>query len=99
MIKMASRSYSKWMIAANCGLGWGTIYMSIYYHEAAYVAVAGYSFIAAIAAYYMKVGHNDLKETLNAISSTRSDAAPPLTDPTAIPDSTGGTTNVSISTQ
>jgi len=100
MIKMASRTYSKWMVAINSVAAWGAIFYSIYQHEAAYVAVAGFSFVAGLGAYYMKVGHNDLRETLNAISSTRTDAAPPMDqNSTPLPDPIGGTTNVSVSTE
>lgn len=70
MIKNSRRAFSKWMVALNSILAWVTMIYSIYQHESAYVAAAGFAFIAGLGGYYMNVGHRDLKETLNAISSS-----------------------------
>lgn len=70
MIRKTRRTFSKWMVAINSILAWVTMIYSIYEHESAYVAAAGFAFIAGLGGYYMNVGHRDLKETLHAISSS-----------------------------
>ncbi|MBZ9874975.1 hypothetical protein LB542_29520 [Mesorhizobium sp. BR1-1-9] len=58
-------------------LAWIALFYSIYSAQAS-VAVAGFSFIATIAAGYMGIGHMDLRQLLTALK--------PGTDYGAVPE-------------
>ncbi len=60
MIPKSSRTFSKRMVIVNCMLAWAAIFLSIFYAQAAYVAVAGMTLIAALGGFYMNVGAKDL---------------------------------------
>lgn len=70
-MKKSSRTFSKRMVIVNCMLAWAAIFLSIVYAQAAYVAVAGMTLIAALGGFYMNVGHKDLVTMLTAISQKR----------------------------
>lgn len=66
MIPKSSRTFSKRMVIVNCLLAWAAIFLSILYAQAAYVAVAGMTLIAALGGLYMGVGSRDLSMLLSA---------------------------------
>jgi hypothetical protein len=45
------------------------MYYGVYQHEAVYTVPGGFTFILGIGAYYMHIGHSDLKATVEAVSS------------------------------
>lgn len=69
MIKKSSRTFSKRMVIVNCALAWGAIFLSIVYGQAAYVAVAGMTLVAAIGGFYMNIGHKDMIAMIASIGS------------------------------
>lgn len=71
MIRKTRRTFSKVMVGLNTILGWGSIYYAISTNQSTYYGVAALSFIAGLGAYYMSVGHSDLKATLSAVSSSK----------------------------
>lgn len=70
-MKKSSRTFSKRMVIVNCILAWAAIFLSIIYSQAAYVAVAGMTLIAALGGVYMGVGHKDLVTMLTAIGQKK----------------------------
>lgn len=72
-MKKSSRTFSKRMVIVNCFLAWAAIFLSIVYSQAAYVAVAGMTLIAALGGVYMQIGHRDLVTMLNAIGQKKED--------------------------
>lgn len=72
MIPKSSRTFSKRMVIVNCVLAWAAIFLSIFYAQAAYVAVAGMTLIAALGGVYMGVGNRDLAMMLSAFNPSAS---------------------------
>jgi cytochrome c biogenesis protein CcdA len=82
MIK-SKRTFSKRMVVVNCILAWAAIFLSIIYAQAAYVAVAGMTLIAALGGIYMGVGHQDLVKILATFGPRAADYTytPQVTEP------------------
>lgn len=70
-MRKSSRTFSKRMVILNCFLAWAAIFLSILYGQAAYVAVAGMTLIAALGGFYMNIGHRDLVTMLSAIGQKK----------------------------
>lgn len=81
MIPKSSRTFSKRMVIVNCALAWGAIFLSIIYGQAAYVAVAGMTLVAAIGGFYMNIGHKDMIAMIASIGSAA------ITPPPSTPES------------
>jgi hypothetical protein len=71
MIRKTRRTFTKAIVGLNYILGWGSIYYAIGTNQSTYYGVAALSFLTGLGAYYMKVGHDDFKATLTAMSSSR----------------------------
>jgi hypothetical protein len=56
------------MVIANCGLAWGAIFASIFWAQAAYVALGGFAMVAILGGQYMGVGHKDLQLLIRSLS-------------------------------
>lgn len=77
----ASRTFSKWVVLANCALAWGAIFASIFWAQAAFVALGGFAMIAVLGGQYMNIGHRDLRLLMSALTpSTPSYFAAPQYD-------------------
>jgi hypothetical protein len=63
-----SRTFSKRLVVACAVLAWCALFYAIYAGQPT-VAVAGFSFIATIAAGYIGVGHLDLRALLSAATA------------------------------
>jgi hypothetical protein len=74
-----SRTFSKRLVVACAALAWCALFYAIYAGQPT-VAVAGFSFIATIAAGYLGVGHMDLRALLTA-SATPDYSAPYQPEP------------------
>ncbi|ATU94103.1 hypothetical protein [Phyllobacterium zundukense] len=72
----ASRTFSKWMVIANCALAWGAIYASIFWAQAAFVALGGFAMVAVLGAGYMGIGHRDLQLLMGALTPSSVAYAP-----------------------
>lgn len=64
----ATRTFSKWMVIANCGLAWCAIFASILWGQAAYVALGGFAMVAVFGAGYMGIGHKDLALLMRSLA-------------------------------
>ncbi|MBZ9808111.1 hypothetical protein [Mesorhizobium sp. ESP-6-2] len=80
-----SRTFSKRLVIACVVLAWVALFYSIYSAQAS-VAVAGFSFIATIAAGYMGVGHMDLRQLLTALKQGADYGAVPEPPPIEMRD-------------
>lgn len=60
------RTFSKRLVVASVTLAWAALFYAIFAGQPT-VAIAGFSFIATVAAGYMGVGHLDLRQLLSAL--------------------------------
>ncbi len=70
----SNRRFSKWMVGLNSLLSWVAIIYSIKEHESAYVAAPALAFLLGIGAYYMNIGHRDLKEMMSSVNAKSTEA-------------------------
>ncbi len=66
----ASRRFSKWVVLANSTLAWGAIFASIFWAQAAFVALGGFAMVAVLGAQYMNIGHRDLRLLVGTLTPT-----------------------------
>lgn len=81
-----TRTFSKRLVVACAVLAWCALFYAIYAGQPT-VAVAGFSFIATIAAGYIGVGHLDLRALLSA--ATARDSYQPDPPPIEMRDPNG----------
>ncbi|PBB94986.1 hypothetical protein [Mesorhizobium sp. WSM3862] len=62
------RTFSKRLVVVCAALAWCALFYAIYAGQPT-VAVAGFSFIAAVAGGYMGVGHMDLRALLTSLAA------------------------------
>lgn len=66
MIQPSERTFSKRLVFLCIALAWAALFYSIYNNQAS-VAIAGFSFIAALGGTYMGIGHMDLRSLLMSL--------------------------------
>lgn len=87
MIRRTQRRFSKQMIVINCALAWGAIFFAIYSNQSQWITVSAFGLIAAINAYYMKVGHDDLSKILTTVAGGKQqDSDNPQSSGPAMPE-------------